>query len=153
MKNKEKYAKEIVEAVTSKFDNSLGFNRYTKKPTPCAQIRCEDCIFNYGNRCSDNIYEWANAEYEEPQRFTEREKEFIKMFPEIKYLCRLNMGAIAAYTEKPKITESGGIIWYYTDNPENMKLIDCWGLEFNSIKYGSTPTTRWEILGDDGNEK
>lgn len=58
---KEHYAKEIIEiAVTCE---QLAVNRHTKKPIPCPEIVCEDCVSRYCNDCSIKIKEWANSEY------------------------------------------------------------------------------------------
>lgn len=66
MKNKEKYAKEIIEIAISGQRLTVN-NKYL--PCKCCDINCIECLFATKNlRCKrdDNIEEWANEEYQEP---------------------------------------------------------------------------------------
>lgn len=148
MKNKERYAKEIVE--TAIHGHHFAFDKHSKKVVACRYIKCVDCLFHGASRCSQKSLEWANAEYKEPKIFTEKEKEFIKLFPEIKYLARDMNGDLFAYTDKPQKDEG---MWDYfgcNDRAATLKHITLWGLEFNSIKWeDEEPTTREEILREE----
>ena len=63
MKNKEKYAKEILEIACS--GNSLAFDKTTNKVAPCRSLLCSDCLF--GHHCCDKaVKEWCESEYVEP---------------------------------------------------------------------------------------
>ena len=81
MKNKEKYAREIIELVLK--EGMFAIDKTNNNFEACGNIPCADCLFR-GNNCSNNLRKWANAEYKEPKPFTDREKAFIKLFPEIK---------------------------------------------------------------------
>ena len=59
MKNKEKYAKEILEIACS--GNSLAFDKTTNKVVPCNGLCCSNCLF--GNNCDEAIKEWCESEY------------------------------------------------------------------------------------------
>ena len=61
MKNKEKYAKEILEIACS--GSSLAFDKTTNKVVPCNGLRCSNCLF--GRNCDEAIKEWCESEYVE----------------------------------------------------------------------------------------
>lgn len=62
MKNKEKYAKEILDIACS--GNSLAFDKTTNKVVPCNGLCCLNCLF--GHNCDEAIKEWCESEYVEP---------------------------------------------------------------------------------------
>ena len=61
MKNKEKYAKEIVEIVCE--GCALAVSKETGKPVRCADIECDECTLSCQNMAS--LKEWAESEYTE----------------------------------------------------------------------------------------
>ena len=63
MKNKEKYAKEILDIACS--DSRLAFDKTKNKVVPCSGILCSDCLF-YHHCCDKAIKEWCESEYVEP---------------------------------------------------------------------------------------
>ena len=63
MKNKEKYAKEILDIACS--DSRLAFDKTKNKVVPCSGILCSDCLF-YNHCCDKAIKEWCESEYVEP---------------------------------------------------------------------------------------
>lgn len=66
MKNKEKYAKEIVEIVCE--GCALAVSKETGKPVKCVNIKCSECTLGGSSMCSTMIKEWAESEYiERPQ--------------------------------------------------------------------------------------
>ena len=62
MKNKEKYAKEILEIACS--HGVIAFNKTTNKVVPCNSLCCSNCLF--GHNCDEGIKEWCESEYVEP---------------------------------------------------------------------------------------
>ena len=62
MKNKEKYAKEILEIACS--GSSLAFDKTTNKVVPCNGLCCSNCLF--GHNCDEAVKEWSESEYIEP---------------------------------------------------------------------------------------
>lgn len=153
MKNKEKYAKEFVEWA---LDNcEFGISKENGKIVPCLRTLCEKCIFKHerGKRpwilCSTKRKQWANAEYKEPKVFTDREKSFVKLFPEIKYLARDEEGKLFAYRQKPFKDEEEG--WWTCDDDTDIlfEISSSFGdfLKFKSIDWDDEePTSREEIL-------
>lgn len=67
MKNKEKFAKEIIEIACSGDKIAM----CDEKLTRCSAISCDACDFrssvNGGRNCNENTKEWAESEYEEPK--------------------------------------------------------------------------------------
>lgn len=155
MKNKEKYANEIIELAIQGL--RFGVDKQSNRVAPCNSIRCNsircvDCLFHGVSSCSQKTFEWANAEYKEPKKFTDREIEFIKLFPEIKYLARNRYGDLLGYTDKPFKDEEQGW-WACKDDSDILFDISfSFGdlLKFNSIQWDDEePTSREEILEEE----
>lgn len=151
MKNKEKYAIDIVDCYLNNV--SFAFDKKHNRLCECHEIGCQDCAFDGKVPCDKARCDWANAEYKEskykePKIFTEREKAFIRLFPEIKYIARDKWGKLFAYKDKPEKYEDREE-WFNCDDPDSFYEIHFWGLEFNSIKWeDEEPTSRKEILGE-----
>ena len=62
MKNKEKYANEILDIACR--DSRLAFDKTTNKVVPCNSLCCSNCLF--GHNCDEEIKEWFESEYVEP---------------------------------------------------------------------------------------
>ena len=149
MKNKEKYAKELVDIVIEEWRFALNKD---EKIVSCTNIMCSDCLFNARGGCISERIAWANAEYKEPERFTEREKAFVKLFPEIKYITRDESGKLAAFSTKPiKDTDDA---WWVCECDGNV-LIEISSknlLKFSAIKWeDQEPTSREDILRESDN--
>ena len=110
MKNKEKYAKEIVEIACE--GHKLEVSKETGKPVQCAAImNCSKCALNAGNysSCVDNRKEWAESEYIEKPAISKRDKAFLEYLSvNIQYIARDMSGRLYIYVRKP------------------YKQIDCW---------------------------
>lgn len=61
MKNKEKYANEILDIACS--HGVIAFNKTTNKVVPCNDLCCSNCLF--GHNCDEAIKEWCESEYVE----------------------------------------------------------------------------------------
>lgn len=84
MKNKEKFAKEIVELALR--NKAIAFNG-KGQIFSCADLGCANCIFSEGlESCVDNRKKWAESEYVDPKIFTEEEKAIVS--GEIKQIYR-----------------------------------------------------------------
>lgn len=132
MKNKEKYAKEIVEiSVESQF---FGFDKNKNIIKPCSYIDCdENCLFRrkieelHGG-CVYARREWANTEYKEPI-LDGVEKEYlrnvIKPFRDrVRYVIKFKKG------ERESITIQ------YLDSKKYMEL-PLYFINFPSFKKGT----------------
>lgn len=150
MKNKEKFAKEIVEVAIK--NDLVSVDKQTGKFLSCLEADCEKCLFYQPSplTCKEMFSSWANAEYKEPRIFTGREKAFVKLFPEIKYLARDDEGKLFAYRQKPFKDEEEG--WWTCDDDTDIlfEISSSFGdfLKFKSIDWeDEEPTSRKEILG------
>ena len=63
MKNKEKYAKEILEIACSGV--RIAVDKNTNKPVRCKDLCCFDCLFDKGD-CRERTKDWCESEYVEP---------------------------------------------------------------------------------------
>ena len=63
MKNKEKYAEQIVEIACK--GGSFGFDKYAGVIVPCRSLNCTDCSFYQSVDCDKGRKEWAESEYSE----------------------------------------------------------------------------------------
>ena len=94
MKNREKFAKEILDIACNGM--SIAVTK-ENKIVCCSNISCESCMFDiYGKHieysqtsCSDRLREWAESEYVEKPTITSKEKAFLDLLsPKWKYIAR-----------------------------------------------------------------
>lgn len=129
MKNKEKYAKEIIEIACS--GSSIAVTKESGCVVRCGNIACSECLFVPLN-CVEKIREWAEQEYIEKPTISKRDRTFLECIGEgIKYITRDMDGFLFIYCIKPH------------------KLIDCWesgGIESNkSLEFFKVnlPMIKW----------
>ena len=133
MKNKEKFAKEIID-VACKGD----IIAVTKdnKVVGCDDIYCEQCLFDIDNLChrEDNIlYRWAESEYVEKPTITSREEKFLgSLLPKYKYIARDNNDALYVHYNKP-IRDDKNEVWV-SDNTDYIPE-SIFGSIFHFIKW------------------
>ena len=66
MKNKEKFAKEIVNIACSRY--SIAFDKEANKLTAWKNTPCGKCAFySSSSSCADKCKEWSESEYKEPE--------------------------------------------------------------------------------------
>lgn len=143
MKNKEKFATEIIE--TAVRTHGLAYNKFTKEITNCRSCRCEDCLFNMGsNTCYETRIEWANSEYKEPKRFSTLEMDFAVTCDKVKYYARDKDGKLYGYTTKPrKMREKWAIPF---GSGDVFPVFSYTTLKFDAIKWeDNEPITPQEI--------
>ena len=100
MKNKEKYAKEIIEVACSGY--CFGIDKYTSKICPCDCIYCHDCVFNDDRDCNKTKGEWAESEYIEKPVISKRDKTFLDCLrEECKFIARDENNKLYVYNDKP----------------------------------------------------
>ena len=106
MKNKEKYAKEIIEIVCD--GRILGVNKVTGKPTVCGNISCEECLrYDEHSICGGEVLrEWAESEHVEKPVISKRDRAFLECFRECaKWMTRDGDGTISVWDDKPNKSE------------------------------------------------
>lgn len=105
MKNREKFAKEILDVACKGLEFAV---TKSSKITYCSQISCKKCIFkspkDSEKTCRIKRYEWSESEYVKKPKYTITSKE--KMFFDLilakwKYIVRDNNGVLYAIDSLP----------------------------------------------------
>lgn len=117
MKNREKFAKEIVDIACS--GRSIAVTK-DNEVVCCDNINCESCMFDSlidhigrSQACSDRLREWSESEYVEKPIITSREKNLLDvLLPSCKYIARDNNNELYIYNEKPTRRDCD---WYLND--------------------------------------
>lgn len=133
MKNKEKYAEQIVDIVCE--DVSFGVDKRTGSLVSCRELHCAKCLFNEMNRhaCYDSRKEWADSEYVELPVISKSDRTFLDYIrDEDKYIARDENGKLFTYMSKPCKIESFG---HWTDANYDGLYLKC-NVDFPMIKWG-----------------
>lgn len=93
MKNREKFAKEILDIACN--GGSIAVTK-DNKVVCCNDINCESCMFDscskhigHSQACYDRVREWAESEYIEKPTITSKEKMFLDLLlAKWKYIAR-----------------------------------------------------------------
>lgn len=105
MKNKEKFAKEILDIVCN--NGEVAMDKTTKKLNDCEEINCDECYFSEDNyphntgSCAKNFVHWANAEYKESKQFSKADKAYVKAMDKLNWFARDKNGIVYGYVDKP----------------------------------------------------
>lgn len=76
MKNKEKYAEQIVDISCS--GDSIAVVRSTGELRPCFETSCRECLFNTGtSSCKEETRKWADSEYVELPVISKNDRSFL----------------------------------------------------------------------------
>lgn len=99
MKNKEKYAKEIIEISCDSC--AIAVNKNTGKPEKCAFVSCNKCLFSRDDSLCDSNKkrrEWAESEYIEKPVISKKDKAFLEYLDnDLKYIARDKNECLVAY--------------------------------------------------------
>lgn len=112
MKNKEKYAKEIVELACNGSD--IAVSKATGNPIDCNIIKCDCCALCKGGTYNDGtcrgaLRKWAESEYNEKSVISKKDRAFLEYLSvNIQYIARDMSGRLYIYVRRP------------------YKQIDCW---------------------------
>lgn len=107
MKNKEKYAKEIVELACD--GNRIAIVRQTGEFRSCYETPCRECLFHSSNeeQCKAKAREWAESEYVERPVISKRDRAFLDYLGEnAKWMTRESGSGISVWLTKPKKDKS-----------------------------------------------
>lgn len=114
MKNKEKYAKEIIEVACS--GDSIAVTKVGERVVRCSKIACSKCLFVLLN-CVEKIRKWAEQEYIKKPVISKRDRAFLDYInANWHYIARDLNDDLYVYIREP------------------FKVIDCWesaGCEIN----------------------
>lgn len=100
MKNKEKFAKEIVELACN--GEGIAVNKHSGMVFPCNNIPCSNCLFDNDYYCEEERKKWAESEYIEKSVIviSKRDRLFLEYLgEEFKYIVRYKDGTLFAYKD------------------------------------------------------
>lgn len=129
MKNKEKYAKEIMDIACS--GNRIAVMKGSGRIVPCDGVLCSVCLFCSSIDCRKNIKDWSESEYIEKQVISKRDRAFLEYLgKELKYIVRSKSDNLMAFQNSAE------------------KRGDGWGIgsgEFKSLKKFNIdfPMVKW----------
>lgn len=133
MKNKEKFAKEIIEIACDSC--AIAVNKSTGKPEKCAFVSCNKCLFSRDDSLCDSNKkrrEWAESEYIEKPVISERDRAFLEYLSnDLKYIARDNNTSLYAYREKPSKSDT---LWK-TKSGLKYLCVDSFIVDFPMIKW------------------
>lgn len=145
MKNREKFAKEILDIACS--GRNIAVTK-DNKVVYCSDIPCESCMFNSCGKhieraqvCLDQLHEWAESEYvEKKPTITSREKNFLDALLLLSncYIARDKDNSLYVYYGKPI---RGNKLWI-SDYACHDLPKDMYGSMFDFIKWEEEP---WSV--------
>lgn len=128
MKNKEKYAKEIIEIACDCC--ILAVNKNTGKPEKCSVLDCDKCLFlrdKIGCDSRKKLREWAESEYLEKPVISKRDRAFLEYLRDnFKTIARDENGTICVFTGRAEKSEVRGAFIYngFYRNISNLFFVD-----------------------------
>lgn len=106
MKNKEKYAEEIIEVACN--GGSIAVTKKCRRIVQCSDVLCNECLFCSAN-CKERVREWAESEYIEKPVISKRDRAFLDfIMGKYKYIVRDRTGYLYVYSVKP---DKRDILW------------------------------------------
>lgn len=103
MKNKEKYAKEIIDVACN--GDSIAVTKEGERVVRCGNIACSECLF-VPLKCAKNTREWAESEYIERSVISKRDRTFLDYLREYyKFIARDKDGELFIYKTQPRRNE------------------------------------------------
>lgn len=99
MKNKEKYAKEIVDITID--GHRFAYDMHFKRVVPCNHIQCFNCLFHGKSSCRQERLKWANSEYKEKKEFSEADKLYVRAMDKLNWFARDKDGEVWGFFKKP----------------------------------------------------
>ena len=139
MKNKEKYAKEIIEIACS--GCSIAIIKKSGRIVPCNGDICGLCLFR-GYDCEENTREWAESEYIEKQVISKRDRTFLDYLEDYKYIARDSGGILYAYTSIP-IKRLACVCWETGDDWKSLRRLE---IDFPMVKWSDAEPWKIEDL-------
>lgn len=123
MKNKEKYAKEIIEIACS--GNAIAVTKEGERVVQCSGTACSECLFVRCN-CANEMKEWAEQEYIEKPVISKRDRAFLEYLnANINYIVRDMDGSLYVYIRKPfKVFDYWKVVGFEKSKSLRMVNID-----------------------------
>lgn len=135
MKNKEKYAKEILELACD--GNRIAIVRQTGEFRSCYETPCIECLFHSSDKeqCKEKTREWAESEYVERPVISKRDRAFLEYIRErYKYIARDENGKLIVYETQPR---KGEAYWIWICD-SHLCLERHFNVDFPMIKWSDS---------------
>ena len=141
MKNREKFAKEILDIACKSEKFSV---IKSGEITFCDCFKCDMCKFNDSTgekSCRTKRYEWSESENVEKPTITSREKNFLDaLLSSCKYIARDINNDLYIYYNKPRRNSMNMNEYWITDDSNCFYVSrDMYGDMFNFIKWEGEP--------------
>lgn len=131
MKNKEKYAKEIMDVACS--GDSIAIIKKSGRIVPCNGAICSLCLFR-GYDCNENTREWAESEYIEKPVISKMDRAFLDYLNcNYKYIARDMSGELYVHFSKPH-----KIIHYWNSTDELSNGLKIFNIDFPMIQWSDS---------------
>ena len=131
MKNKEKYAKEIMDIACG--GESIAVMKKSGRIVPCNNIECNLCLFRYSD-CKKKIIEWAEAEYIEKPVISKRDRAFLEYLGEnAKWMTKENGSEISVWMTQPNKDKDTNM---WTDGLYN--CLSTFNIDFPMVKLSDS---------------
>lgn len=131
MKNKEKYAKEIIEIVCE----NGAVNEQTGELKSCSEIKCKDCLLRNGNKgsCEKEMKAWLEQECIEKPVISKMDRSFLDYLRvRWKYMARDNISnTVYAFTEIPEKSKFG----HFAYTGEARRISSDFNVVFPMVKW------------------
>lgn len=128
MKNKEKFAKEIVELACN--GDSIAIIKENGRIVSCDGTKCSLCLFRDYD-CKEKTREWAESEYIEKPVISKRDRAFLDYLNcNYKYIARDMSGDLCVYLSKPH-----RMIDYWESAGEIINMLRMFNIDFPMIKW------------------
>lgn len=133
MKNKEKYAKKIVEIACS--GDTLAVSKVTGKPISCTKTSCEHCNCYNDFLCEEKrLREWAESECIKKPVINKMDRAFLDYLNcNYKYIARDMSGELYVHFSKPH-----KIIHYWNSTDELSNGLKIFNIDFPMIKWSDS---------------
>lgn len=132
MKNKERFAKEIVEFACD--GGGIAVDKQSKKPASCISTLCRNCLFYISDagRCDyKGKRGWAESEYLEKPVISKRDRAFLEYIDKrYEYIVRDKKGQLYVYREKPYKCDR-----FWTSSVRCFCLNDRINVDFPMVKW------------------
>lgn len=141
MKNREKFAKEILDIACS--GKKLAMRKADKCLTECVDLNCDDCFFSGTWDCCEAIRKWAESEYVEPAKISKKDRAFLDYLKEeYKFITRDKNGMLFVHEAQPIKLEK----YWYLSNCGCLGLNRRLNVDFPMVKWSDAEPWKIEDL-------
>lgn len=133
MKNKEKYAKEIMNIACN--GDSIAILKESGRIVSCDGTRCSLCLFRDYD-CKEKTREWAESEYIEKPVISKRDRAFLEYLDDgYIHIARNSYGCLIAWTGE---VIKGETVWNDEVGTEDFTSFDGFKVQFPMVKWSDS---------------